>query len=265
MKGVIKGLIIGISIIIIGVTVLLIGLGLNGWVVKPSFDEASYSQQSESVEELKMDIGADSVKIEFYEGDKIEITYPVYRLIKTEITEKNGVLTYESHLRGTWIFGINLSKMPATVVKLPRNNVYNLDLEISAGAIKIEGGTYGKIDLNLSAGAVKFDGDVNCSSLKVDMSAGAFNAEGVITTSTEFEVSAGAVKIEELSCPVIEVDVSAGSVLLDVLGKESEYTVKVSRSAGSCNISNRTGTDGGKRIDVDISAGSVTFNFLDRS
>ena len=69
--------------------------------------------------------------------------------------------------------------------------------------------------------------------------------------------------IGKLTCPKINIDLSAGSVKLGVVGQKSEYSISVDKSAGSCNVANQSGTDIDKKIDIDMSAGSVTINFID--
>ena len=91
------------------------------------------------------------------------------------------------------------------------------------------------------------------------MSAGAVNLSQIVTNSFAADLSAGALNVKGLKCDNIDLDLSAGSAKLGIVGKKSDYTIRVDKSAGSCNVSSQTG--GSKRLSVDISAGSATINF----
>ena len=104
-------------------------------------------------------------------------------------------------------------------------------------------------------------GEIVCPTAKCHVSAGSVKLEGLTCSSTDCHVSAGSVKLSNVNCPVIDLDVSAGSIKLGVLGNKEEYNILVDKSAGSCNVSSQQGTDADKKIDIDVSAGSIEVNF----
>ena len=259
MKGIWKGIIAGIVLIVLGVAILLATLALNDWSVGTKYEIETFTAISDN-NFVELDIGACALKTEFYDGDKIQITYPKGSNIKTDIDEYNGKLIFESKIK--WYAHVfNKPSVPETVVKLPKDKVLDLAIGLGAGTIKLADGAYGKVIIDLGAGTLDAQ-NLECGTLICDISAGSAKFKNVTCSTLDCDVSAGKLNISSLTCPKINVDVSAGEINLGVNGVKSEYTVRVDVSAGSCNLSNQKGnTD--KKIEVDCSAGSVTVNFID--
>lgn len=120
-----------------------------------------------------------------------------------------------------------------------------MDLDFSAGDIRLEAGEIGKLELDSSAGDVEFT----------------VSRIG----SMDFDVSAGSVKGELTSFDSGEFDISAGSLEL-TLPSDADFTAKADISAGSFNSDipfqkqGKTYTfgEGKAKLDIDISAGNVT-------
>lgn len=239
MKGIIKAAIIGGVIIGLGVAIILITLAVNGWSVKkPEFDMQSYTAESE-ISSLNIHIGAGQVKVEFYDGDKIVVDYPVSDIFKPETSEKNGVFTFTSMpKKNHWFIGS--WDIPKTTIKLPKDTVYDLDFEVNAGTVDIASGVYGKVEIEVNAGTLTLD-STTCDKLNC-------------------KLSAGECKIKKLNCPDIKAKISAGSLSINIDDKKSAYDIKASVSAGSCNVSNQT-VGGDKKLEVDCSAGSINVTF----
>ena len=73
MKAIVKGLIIGLIVIVIGAAILITALALNGWTFKkPEFVNQTFTATEDNTV-IKIDVGAGAVKTEFYDGDKIQI------------------------------------------------------------------------------------------------------------------------------------------------------------------------------------------------
>lgn len=259
MKGFVKVLIAAAVILALGVAFVIIGLAAGDWKIKPEFTEATYTQESENIDTLSVDFYAGEFDIEFYDGEIIEIDYHTSNAHIVKIEEKGTTLSFKITNK-RWI-SIGNFKMQNTVIKLPQNGVYNLKIDMSAGLLDIAEGNYGNLDIDMSAGHVKLNGNIVCGNLGVEMSAGKIDAGKVTCSSFDVDLSAGDVHVQKLNCPKVNIDVSAGSVNIGILGAKAEYSIKVSKSAGSCSVGNQTGTDPNKKIDIDISAGSVNISF----
>lgn len=257
MKGWIKCIIAGAVIIVVGLALTLGALACNGWTVKkPEFEMLNYTATDDNTA-MDVTIGAGSVKTEFYDGDKVTIDYPAANVFKSEISETDGVLHYQSRLRKTWFWGT--LDIPDTVIKLPKGINFDLDFELNAGSVNVASGEYGKVSIQVHAGKLTVNQSTS-TNFDCDVSAGLLEVNGLNCTKFDCEVSAGRLDVKTLECPDITADVSAGALVINVNGAKADYDIKTDVSAGSCNVSNQTG-NGGKRLYVECSAGSADVTF----
>lgn len=280
MNNFVKCLIAGGIIIAIGIVVLIIGLSLNGWSTNPEFTENNWTQEDGEIDSLRIELDAGHIETEYYDGDKIEVEYYTADFYKVSVRQSGNRLTIETDLKW-WFgwFGIN-NKIPQITVRLPAGAVYDMSVHMSAGIVKLAGGTFSELETNISAGTLSFKDSVECANATFKLSAGTLNAGKIITNSfglnmsagsTDFNeivcssfdlrLSAGSASVNKITCPQMKVKLSAGSAHLNVEGKKNEYNINVNKSAGSCNVQNQTGTDSSKSLDVHLSAGSVNVSF----
>ena len=232
------GVILSILISIVLCVAIASGtLAVNGFFAKPEFEMQTFTAGDKN-NALDISIGAGQVKTEFYDGDRIVIDYPASPVFKTEISEKNGVLTYKAEPRRVWFWGS--WDIPETTIKLPKDEIYNLDFEIDAGTVNIASGVYGIVNIEINAGTLTME-KLTCDILTC-------------------EINAGECKIKELACPNIKAEVNAGSLSIDIDDYMEEYDIKTNVSVGSCNISDQT-VEGGKKLRIECSAGAVKVTF----
>ena len=262
MNGTVKAIIAGAVILGIGIAIVLLVLGLNGWDfnVNKNWETHKY-ECADTVSDIDIDFSAGEMQIEFYDGEQIEVEYSSSERFTTEFKVTNNTL-YISTSQVRWYNSfLWFNKIPATKMYIPRSWQLNFDIVINAGAVTFaEGGNYGNIHVELNAGTISMK-NVNCMSCNLEVNAGAMNLSDLSCNKLTCEVNAGSVNVKELKCDNINIDISAGSANLVVAGRKEDYTVKVKKSAGSCNLTNQTGTDANKRIDIDISAGSANISF----
>ncbi|MDE6411624.1 MAG: DUF4097 domain-containing protein [Clostridia bacterium] len=261
MKAIIKAIIAGSVIIGVGLIILVIALALNGWKFMPKFEMVSFTAEGE-IGELKIDNAVGNVKTEFYDGDKITVEYPVSERYSASVEEKEGVLTVSGLNKKHWYsFTFLPATLPETLIKIPKNNVLKLDVTVNAGKVELAAGEYEKAQFKVNAGSLVAHG-VSCPELKCEVNAGSISLKEVESASLDCKVSAGSFHADRINCPLVNVKVSAGSVNLKMAGNKEEYTILVDTSAGSCNLASKTGTDPNKKIDIDVSAGSVNVSFI---
>lgn len=271
------GLICGfVALIILILAVVLPILAVNNCITQPDFEMVRYNATEENTS-LKVDFGVGSLKTEYYDGEKISIDYPTAKNFTHKITEKNGKLTFKSSTKW-YVWTVGKIDIPATVIRLPRNIVYDLDLDLGAGSIDIASGTYGTVKIDVGAGKLDFNdcectsfradvsaglltaNNLKCNNFDADVSAGKFESSNLVCNTLISDVSAGKFEASSVQCPDIKTTVSAGSAQISVKGIKSEYTIRSSVSAGSCNLSNQTGTTN-KILVAECSAGSITVTF----
>lgn len=195
-------------------------------------------------------------------------------------------------------FGRWFKKAPKMTVYIPNDTQVNLKCNVNAGIANVDSGKFGNVSFVLNAGTLNFENiesarffvrlnagtvklqnlvatkthfEVNagdfkvakivCDELNLKLNAGKFTANDVTCSSNLIEVNAGDCKIEKISLDNINLFVNAGNFDMTVQGAKSDFNIGVEKRAGSCNISNQTGTSPNKIIKVDVSAGSVNVQF----
>lgn len=258
MNHVVRAIIVGSVFIGIGVSVLLIALGLNGWSFQTNFTTEEFSSQEENTA-LAVHLDAGKVKIEYHDGDDIQITYPVSSGYQTTITESGGKLTLEGNKRRWYAiqWGIDF---PDTVVKIPYGKIKDVELVLNAGIIELVDGAYDNVTVKVNAGTCSLGSVTECKQFDVRMNAGVINVSGASCEKFSCHLNAGFAKIQKIESDESEVKVNAGTANLDFTGAIEDYSATVNVSAGSCNgLGDRTG--GGKTIAVKVNAGSVNVSF----
>lgn len=261
MKAIIKAIIGGSVIIGVGLIILVIALALNDWKFMPEFEMKHYVAGGE-ITELKIDNSVGNIKTEFYDGEEITVDYPVSNRYSGSVEEKEGLLTVNGLNKKHWYnFTFLPIVLPETLVKIPRNKVLKLTVTVNAGKVELGEGEFEKAQITVNAGSLTAHGVV-CAELKCNVNAGAIYVKSLESASLDCKVNAGAFNAERIACPQIRVNVSAGSANFKVAGNREDYTILVDKSAGSCNVSGQTGADPDKKLDVGVSAGSVSVSFI---
>lgn len=287
MSKLLKSVIAGIIIFAAGLAITLVGVAVSGWkspfayAETEQFTAQTYAVQSAAITEIDADLDSGGINVEFYDGDNIEVEYYSSPHFTLSVKERGFCLDLRGRTR-LWVV-LGSVNIPATTVRLPKDKNYNLDLDLSAGQATIAAGNYGNIKAELGAGTLTFSGEVNCAMLEVDISAGKAEADGKlccrmlevdmsagsffareadVAGELKIDNSAGKAEISRLTCPVMELDASAGDIKLNVVANKEEYTVEAERTSKHCNLLPQRGTDPLKRIEIDISAGDIEVNFI---
>lgn len=258
MKRFVKVMIAGAIIIGIGIAVLLVALGLNGWSFTTKFETEEYTSEEDNTA-LSVDLDAGKLKIEYHEGENIQISYPKAKGYETTIIESNGKLSLEGNKHRWYIFTWGIT-IPETVIRIPRDKITSVEIEVNAGTVELPDGAFESVKIEVNAGTCIVGKITDCELLDIHMNAGTVSVEGAECDKLVCEVNAGSADIRKIDSYESKVEVNAGSANITFTGSVEEYSADVSVSAGSCNgVSTRTGGD--KKITVKVSAGSVNASF----
>lgn len=259
MKPFVKAIIAGGCVILIGVIVLLVALGLNGWTLKTTYRTEEFNAQQEN-SKVVVENSVGSMKINYYDGDKVQIFYPEAKNYKLKISEQGGVLRISSPNPKWYEFSIWSSNIPETVINLPESTSFELDLTVNAGSLRILNGEYSNIKITVNAGSLNAKG-VNCNVFNATVNAGTMQTND-LTCRSSFtgKVNAGSLNAKNVTCSAITADVSAGSLNMTVNGKKSEYHIKAHVSAGSSNLESQD-IPSDKSLTANVSAGSLNISF----
>lgn len=252
---IVSSVLIGIGLILFALS-FIIGIGQNA----RGFTAEKYNADK-SFNSISIDIGACQLNTEFYDGEFIEIEYQINGIYKANVREREDKLLFDYTNRFPIMFDFGVSAEPEITIKFPQNSKMNIELDIGVGLVNLCGGNFGNIDVDVSAGTFEFNNGV-CESFNCNIGAGKVNISNLTTENVDLSVSAGKATINKLTAKTIKCDVSVGDLILDVKGKNEEYTITSRTSAGSCNVFNQKGTTD-KTININCSAGSVKVTFGD--
>ncbi len=284
MKAWVKGIIAGAVIAAIGVAVFIGGLWLNGWKMPNAnynFEMKAYASENRDLNVLSLDIDIGTVRTEFYDGETITVDYPECDAFGYSITENDGTLVIVTVDNSFWHwFSWMPVNVPETVIKLPKDKIYDTQVKLDAGNVKLADGNYGNVKMNLDAGNVYVE-TMTCKALDIKLDAGSVKAGNIVCGDFYARLSAGTVEINEITANGVVCDMSAGTVKMTKIvspetsfkasagtikagfaGEQSEYNINVNKSAGTCNVDTATGTTE-KKIYVKISAGTVKLDFAE--
>lgn len=260
MKSMIRAIIAGSCIITLGIIILLIALGLNGWTLKAHFSREEFNAEQEN-NKIIVDKSVGSMKINYYEGDKVQIFYPEAKNYKVSVSEKDGTVRVSNPGPKWYEFSIWWSDIPETVINLPMGTEFELDLTVNAGSLKLYEGQYSKVSLTVNAGTLNATG-VKCETFSATVNAGSMQINSLeCTSSFDGEVNAGSLNAKNVISPKITADVSAGSLNMSIIGKKEEYNIKVHVSAGSSNLQSQNVVSD-KSLTAEVSAGSLNITFI---
>lgn len=238
MKKSLKVIISGFVILLIGVIILLVALGLNGWKFSPDFEMNEYAAE-EDYDKLVLNLDAGAVNVRYFSGDKIQISYPTSYGYSTDIKGEGSTLKVTGNQHGWYIFTWG-NTIPDITVNLPQSVKFDLDIEVNAGTVTLESGTYKNVKANVNAGLVTVK-PADCDYF----------------TSV---VNAGKVCAERLNCPATKVTVNMGEADVCLKGAKGEFNISAKSDLGNCNVQNQSGTTQ-KRVDVEVNLGDANVTF----
>ena len=281
MKKNIKVIVAGVVVAVIGLVVLLCALGMSGWSFSRVNDwqEDTFSSDA-AISKLKVQVNVGQVYIQYGSVENVRVKYEFNDNYQPQISERAGVLTVETARTQWYDFGLWFGNAPTIEITVPHELKPQIDLEVNAGTANLGDGDWGnyvKVELNagkmsigdvivgelyvgINAGELSAN-KIQCDKLRCYLSAGKFNATDIACDEFYCELSAGRATVNRLGAYNVTIELSAGKVNLGLVGEQTDYNVRVSKSAGKCNVSNRTDASASRRLDVDLSAGTVNVSF----
>lgn len=258
MKGMVKGIIIGIVIIAIGLGLTITALALSGWKINPEFEMQTYTAENENTA-IDITLNTGTFKTQFYDGDRIIIEYPSSSNTRVSISENDGSFRFEAKTKFFSFLGPFVGDIPDTVIKLPSAVRFSVRLNINAGKATLADGAYSRVSIDMDAG--DFDcGNIECDDFTCDLAAGQITVNRVKCDSFKGEIDAGKILVHATECGTADLRISAGDLNMGFTGDKSEYGITTRVSAGSCNVDGQSGTTD-KRISIKVSAGSARLSF----
>lgn len=261
MNKTIKAAVITGSILIcIGlIMVLAIGFTSDWKYTGVQWESKTYeSDVDETITSLDLNFSAGKLNIEYYNGATVKVEYSDSKQLTNNFTVSNQTLkivsTVHWHVQFLWF-----NNIPETTIYIPQGMRLGLTMRMEAGTFTVDKGIFNDVNIKMNAGTISAS-NLECHNFKAEMNAGTMKINRMSSDVFTAKVDAGSLNVRGLLSNDINLDISAGSAKIGVDGIKSEYNIKTSVSAGSCNVKNQNGTTL-KTITVDVSAGSAKITF----
>lgn len=278
MKRISKIIAVGAVILIIGVVVWVVGMSLIDWDFI-RLDSTEYTAQSYACEtEVKsISVSLSSFSLTVKKGDSVSLDYYETDNSEVFVEEKDGVLsvvenyTYNPFKSGLFNVGRNSHKFTLTVVSGVKLEIKgsNSDVSIADTAfdefsidssnadISLSRVQCGKLSIDVTNCDIDMDGckasDMIVDATNLDMTAKSCEFKSVVIDGTNADCELERVILDKLSIDATNLDAD-----IEIIGNESEYTVKTS---GWAMPPNRTGTTD-KLIELSGTNNDVDLKFI---
>jgi len=256
------GLYLAINIIgwiIFGFTMLLgIDIGRNIFI-GGSKELVQYGQTFSNVEELDIEIAFSDLEIKI--GDELKVEGQIYEDYKIEA--QNKILKIEDTGK-RW--NINANSGSKLTLYIPKDFKFNkAKIEIGAGTTNIEKLSSTELDLNLGAGAVKIQ---NCEAEKTDIECGAGKVTIENSSLKDLKLNAGVGELHYNGYILgrSQVECGIGKLTLDLAGGEEIYSIEAEHGIGEIKLNgskiedNQTKGSGENKIKIEGGIGEIQIN-----
>ncbi|WEG08269.1 DUF4097 family beta strand repeat-containing protein [Microbacterium horticulturae] len=225
---------------------------------------ASAAQQTTSraipvagVDDIDVDMGAGSMRVEFAAIDEAELTVTGGVSADRWTLRQDGsalrVASPDAHF-WSW-FGWFGAHNGQAVLRLPQSLAgVDADLDLAAGALTADG-EFGDLTVSAGAGRLQVKGSADAVSAEID--AGSADLQLADVGSADLQLNAGRMDARFTGAQPQRMTLSASAGSMDVVVPEGQYDVTQETDAGS--FENRIGSVPGaaSTVRVQVSAGSV--------
>ncbi len=254
MKKVSVALIVGIVLSVIGVIMMAATavFAYNEYKNYNKFTEDTLTLSGDV--DYKFEFSAGTVNFHTTTEDSY-ITYKIVNLYEITCDDEKVVLKNKNK----FLFGFLGNKNVLDVYLNEEIADNYVEIKLNAGKINVEDElSFAKLDIKLNAGTITINKLAVAGELDIKLNAGELHLKDVSADKITTSINAGTANLDA-EFNSINFTVNAGSFNLTAAGSKSDYTIKVSKSAGSSNAEN--GGSGAKKIEGHINAGSFKLSY----
>ncbi|MDD3413241.1 MAG: DUF4097 family beta strand repeat-containing protein [Lachnospiraceae bacterium] len=201
----------------------------------------------DEIKNLNIKIGGGAMTIVPYDGDKIKIVTKNQNKYKCGL--KGDTLYIQSNEESTNRRSIKLY--------FPQNMMFeNVTVKLGAGVIDAESIDCDELKATVGAGQLSAE-DITSKDAYFKIGAGSLMLSDINFIESEYKVGLGAADIDGKLLGNTEIDVSMGSVEMDLDNKEEDFNYQVDCSAGSVEIGDMSTSGMATERDFDNGSDSV--------
>ena len=209
----------------------------------------------------RLDIETKGVNIIIKEGKKFKIETD-NKDIKTK-ESNNKLLIVEDN--NSWIHKTDYTEL---IITIPTNYEFNeVSIDNGAGKIDIDKLNTKNINLDLGAGQVNIKNLNVTNESDIDGGAGEINIENSHINNLDLDLGIGKTTINASINGISEIDCGIGELIVNLIGTEDEYKIKLDKALGSATLNNEkmngntyygTGTN---LIEINGGIGNISINY----
>lgn len=269
----------GIAVASFFAVLIIAGLVFNGLKVSNQWPDSGNVQSSaqdrgpseqkketapvSGVTKITVDAENKDVTVEQGEGDQISITYWTDNSQTYTFSNQNGEVSLINRDRFKWnffnFFNFSASGHYKIQVTVPKSYAGELYLHSSNGQTSVSSlEQLTKLTCETSNASVRLN-QVKAGNVVLNTSNGQVQMTDTAASSVNASSSNGAIVFSGLTSPDISFDTSNGGIRGDIVGKETDYTIRTDTSNGSCTPGSRSG--GSKQLKADTSNASIRITF----
>lgn len=228
-----------------------------------------------SVNKLDIELGYGRLYIQQDSVDEARISVETENDVEVVYYVKNGTLHIEGFSKKDWNWGKTEHPDKNNIyVTLPYDMEFKeSEIELGAGYIEINGGSYGKTSFEVGAGEIACNG-IKTGKLEAEVGAGAIEAYGIEAGEIDFSVDLGAVTVSEgMVNGNIELSCDMGGIMLELKDEEEDYNYEIDCNMGSIILGSMeyaglgrekyVDNNAAKKIKADCDMGSIEVIFLE--
>lgn len=251
-KACIRLLVSGIVVFIVGI-IGLAALELNGYdvdrltlpadriygettAVVEEYDAAAARYASDEINKLDINVKAGDFSIVEGESFSIEATGINSECLKYEVNNKCLSVTYspEFYLFNWDFFSDDEANI---VITVPPKMLESADFSVKAGELYVYDLETDRIAIDFTAGNAYFVNVSSASSSQIKMTAGDCTFDNCIFNNANIKMTAGSMYYN--ACRIKgdnKITMTAGDLLMDIIGRRSDYDIAINRTAGDVYI-----------------------------
>lgn len=214
------------------------------------------------VKKLYIDIGAADLTLEY--GEKAYVKYDRNRV---NVKQDGGKLTVSEKTR---LFNID-GNTDIVICLAKGTELADTDIDTGAGSVFCDGLVTNSLDVDLGAGGAEFRNITVSREADVDGGAGKLVIAGGIIRNLDFDMGVGRAEVRCILEGENKLDLGVGACVLELVGTEADYCLKLDKGIGNITVDGRNVHDGdvlgnGKTIvDIDGGIGSVSVTFAEKN
>lgn len=247
-----------IAAIATGIIAICTGIyGVNYLTDGSQVERVDKQQEFEQFSKMKLEIASSTLTIKS-EGDKYKIdTYQIPET--TKIENKDGILNIKDTKKI-----INSTVESSITIYIPETaNMEEIDLDMGAGIVNINGLKSKKAEFSFGAGNVNIKNIVS-ENAKIECGAGQVIIEDADLTNIKLDSGVGKLVYSGYMRGNTKIDCGIGEVRLNLAGGSEIYSIDTEKGIGDIKINgnsvaNETVTGNGEnRIEIDGGIGSIS-------